>query len=59
MAQDVRKFLNAHKLPLRLADYKLVDTQITQAVDVVRGLELRRGGILEPDQLSEFVRHIL
>jgi len=59
MAQDVRKFLNAHKLPLRLADYKLVDTQITQAVDVVRGLDLRRGGILEPDELPDFVRSIL
>jgi len=59
IAQDVRKFLNTHKLPLRLADYKLVDTQITQAVDVVRGLELRRGGILEPDQLPEFVRAVL
>jgi alcohol dehydrogenase class IV len=59
IAQDVRKFLNAHKLPLRLADYKLVDTQISQAVDVVRGLELRRGGILEADQLSDFVRNVL
>lgn len=59
IAQDVRKFLNTYKLPLRLADYQLVDTQITQAVDVVRGLDLRRGGILEPDQLPEFVRHIL
>ncbi len=59
MAQDVRKFLNAHQLPLRLADYKLVDTQITQAIDVVRGLDLRRGGILEPDQLSDFVRNVL
>ena len=59
IAQDVRKFLNAHKLPLRLADYKLVDTQITQAVDVVRGLDLRRGGILESDQLADFVRTIL
>lgn len=59
IAQDVRKFLNAHKLPLRLADYKLVDTQINQAVDVVRGLDLRRGGILEADQLSDFVRTVL
>ncbi len=59
IAQDVRKFLNAHKLPLRLAEYKLVDTQITQAVDVVRGLDLRRGGILESDQLPQFVRSIL
>jgi alcohol dehydrogenase class IV len=59
IAQDVRKFLNAHKLPLRLADYQLVDTQITQAVDVVRGLDLRRGGILEPDQLPDFVRTVL
>lgn len=59
VAQDVRKFLNTHHLPLRLADYHLVDTQISQAVDVVRGLELRRGGILEPDQLPEFVRHVL
>ncbi len=59
MAQDVRKFLNLHKLPLRLADYHLVDTQITQAVDVVRGLDLRRGGILEADQLPDFVRNIL
>ena len=59
IAQDVRKFLNAHQLPLRLADYHLVDTQITQAVDVVRGLDLRRGGILEPDQLPDFVRTVL
>ena len=59
IAQDVRKFLNAHQLPLRLADYHLVDTQITQAVDVVRGLDLRRGGILEPDQLPDFVRNVL
>jgi len=59
IAQDVRKFLNAHQLPLRLADYHLVDTQITQAVDVVRGLDLRRGGILEPDQLPDFVRSVL
>jgi len=59
IAQDVRKFLNAHKLPLRLADYRLVDTQISQAVDVVRGLDLRRGGILESDQLSDFVRSVL
>lgn len=59
IAQDVRKFLSAHKLPLRLADYKLVDTQISQAVDVVRGLDLRRGGILEADQLSDFVRNVL
>jgi alcohol dehydrogenase class IV len=59
IAQDVRKFLNAHKLPLRLADYKLVDTQITQAVDVVRGLDLRRGGVLEADQLGDFVRNVL
>lgn len=59
IAQDVRKFLNAHKLPLRLADYKLVDTQISQAVDVVRGLDLRRGGILESDQLSDFVQTVL
>lgn len=59
IAQDVRKFLNAHQLPLRLADYRLVDTQITQAVDVVRGLDLRRGGILEPDQLPDFVRKVL
>jgi len=59
IAQDVRKFLNAHQLPLRLVDYQLVDTQITQAVDVVRGLDLRRGGILEPDQLTDFVRYVL
>lgn len=59
MAQDVRKFLSAHKLPLRLADYKLVDTQINQAVDVVRGLDLRRGGILDADELTDFVRNVL
>ena len=59
MAQSVRKFLNTHQLPLRLADYKLVDTHISQAVDVVRGLDLRRGGILEPEQLPEFVRNVL
>lgn len=59
MAQDIRKFLSAHQLPLRLADYKLVDTQITQSADVVRGLDLRRGGILEPDQLADLIRTVL
>jgi alcohol dehydrogenase class IV len=59
MAQDVRKFLSTLQLPLRLADYKLVDTQIAQAVDVVRGLDLRRGGILETDELPDFVRTVL
>lgn len=59
IAQDVRKFLNANRLPLRLADYKLVDTQISQAVDVVRGLDLRRGGILEAEQLGDFVQNVL
>jgi len=59
IAQDVRKFLNAHQLPLRLADYKLVDTQLTQAVDVVRGMEILRGGVLEPDHLPDFVRSVL
>lgn len=58
VAQDVRKFLNTHRLPIRLADYHLVDSQVSQAVDVVRGLEIRRGGILEPEHLPEFVRQI-
>jgi len=58
VAQDVRKFLGIHQLPVRLADFQLVESQITQAVDVVRGLELRRGGILESEQLPEFVRHV-
>jgi len=59
IAQDVRKFLQANKLPLRLADYKLVDTQITQAVDVVRGLDLRSGGVLDVENLPAFIREVL
>lgn len=59
IAQEVRKFMNQHKLPLRLAEYKLVDTQINQAVDVTRGLGLVRGGVLDPDSLPDFLRSIL
>lgn len=59
IAQDVRKYLGVQKLPVRLADYKLVDSQITQAVDAVQGLGAERGGILDPDQLPDFVRTIL
>jgi len=59
MAQEVRRELNTYQLPLRLTDYKLVDTQISQAVDVVRGLDLRRSGVLDPEHLPDFVRRVL
>lgn len=56
IAQEVRRFLHAHKLPLRLQDFQLVESQLNQAVDVVRGLDLRRSGVLDPEQLPELVR---
>lgn len=58
VAQEVRKVLNTHRLPLRLADYQLVESQLNQAVDVVRGLETGRGGVLGVDQLGAFLQRL-
>lgn len=59
LAQEVRRFLASHQIPLRLSQYQLVDTQITQAVDVVLGLDLRRRGLLNQESLAGFVRSVL
>ncbi len=59
IAQEVRRFLNTSKLPMRLTEYQLGDTQLSVAVDVVRGLSLPRGGILTPEGLQEFVQLVL
>jgi alcohol dehydrogenase class IV len=59
VAQEVRKFLNTAKLPLRLAEFQLVDTQVNLAVDVVRGLGLARGGVLDPEALQDYLQHVL
>ncbi len=59
LAQDVRKFLNTYKLPLRLADYGIVDTQIILAADVVRSMKLGRSSLLDSDSLEAFLRQIL
>lgn len=56
VAQEVRKALNTHRLPLRLADHRLVESQINQAADLVRGLDLARGGVLHADHLAEFLQ---
>ena len=59
IAQEVRKFLNLSKLPMRLAEFQLVDTQLTLAVDVVRGFGLQRGGVLDPERLQEYLQLVL
>ncbi len=59
LAQDVRKFLNTYKLPLRLAEYGIVDAQIILAADVVRSMKLGRSSLLDSDNLEAFLRQIL
>ena len=59
IAQDVRKFLNTNKLPMRLSEFHLVDTQLAVAVDVVRGFDLQRGGVLMPEFLQDFLQIVL
>jgi len=58
IAQEVRKVLNTHRLPLRLTDYRLVESQLNQAVDVVRSLDLGRGGVLDGDHLGAFLQRL-
>jgi hypothetical protein len=58
IAQEVRRFLNMSKLPMRLGEFQLVETQIHVAADVVRGFSLARGGVLDAEKLTEFLSQI-
>lgn len=58
LAQEIRKFLNQYSLPMRLRDFKLVDAEITLAADIVKGLGVRRGGLLDTDNLPAFLKEV-
>lgn len=59
LAQEIRKFLNINKLPLRLSDYRVVETQLILAADVVKAMNLPRGSLLESEELPEFLKTVV
>lgn len=58
LAQEVRKFLNQYSLPMRLRDFKLVESEISLTADVIKGLGIRRGGMLDADNLPAFLKSV-
>lgn len=59
LAQEIRKFLNINKLPLRLSDYRVVESQLVLAADVVKAMNLPRGSLLETEELPTFLKSVV